>query len=507
MASHLTIVGGPTAGFASRSLNGQSPSNGQGGAEDFFGALLGGATSGDRSAGATDKSSQTTVERLTAWAESGESTGRNADGSDILAAGLDLQPAAQAVAQPGPVVELVDAFAALRARLDAGEAPGDELIQRVEQALEALAEALGLSLDDLSVPGDFAALLDNASEDGLAGTIVQLLTPLAEPLTSSAANDASLDEQVRVLSDKLAALLGALDGDTVSDEALAALGSPRGGQSDAQIEAALARFASAQAEVPTKPELATPSLKLSETALGGKPSETTVQAQGAASTDIDGGGAGSTNDKSSNANGASANRENAPLSRDSGAPVAPASVDASGAPSPSATPAPGESAIRLDAAANSRIVQTGYQTSQQQLNLPQIAFEMARQVTDGNTRFQIRLDPPELGRIDVRLDIDQSGQVRARLTVEKAETLDLMQRDQRALERALQQAGLDSGKTNLEFSLKQNPFAGQQDRQTRDEAIADFSDGDLITDEPAEPAPTVNLYRGALQASGLNIFA
>ena len=55
----------------------------------------------------------------------------------------------------------------------------------------------------------------------------------------------------------------------------------------------------------------------------------------------------------------------------------------------------------------------------------------------------------------------QAGQVNARLTVERAETLDLLQRDQRALERALAQAGLDASKTNLEFSLKQNPFAGQ----------------------------------------------
>src|SRR5690606_4680760 len=140
--------------------------------------------------------------------------------------------------------------------------------------------------------------------------------------------------------------------------------------------------------------------------------------------------------------------------------AAPAAVDASGAPAPSQGAGQSD-AIRLDAAANPRVIQAGYQTSQQQLNLPQIAFELARQMQDGNTRFQIRLDPPELGRIDVRLDIDQSGKVNARLVVEKAETLDLMQRDQRGLERALQQAGLDSAKTNLEFSLKQNPFAGQ----------------------------------------------
>src|SRR5690606_13450920 len=43
------------------------------------------------------------------------------------------------------------------------------------------------------------------------------------------------------------------------------------------------------------------------------------------------------------------------------------------------------------------------------LNMPQIAFEMASQFKSGNSRFQIRLDPPEMGRIDVRMDIDAAG--------------------------------------------------------------------------------------------------
>ena len=127
-----------------------------------------------------------------------------------------------------------------------------------------------------------------------------------------------------------------------------------------------------------------------------------------------------------------------------------------------------------------------------------------RQVNDGNTRFQIRLDPPELGKIDVRLDIDASGQVNARLTVEKAETLDLMQRDQRGLERALQQAGLDGAKTNLEFSLKQNPFNGGQ--QGQDGNGRPFFGDEAVAEEEAPP-PTVNLYRGSLTASGVNIIA
>ncbi|WP_152662671.1 flagellar hook-length control protein FliK [Devosia soli] len=165
------------------------------------------------------------------------------------------------------------------------------------------------------------------------------------------------------------------------------------------------------------------------------------------------------------------------------------------------TPATGDTTLN-----GPRLVQSGYQTSQQQLNLPQLAFEMSRQVQDGNTRFQIRLDPPELGRIDVKLEIDNRGHVHAKLTVEKAETLDLMQRDQRALERALQQAGLDQSKTNLEFSLKQNPFAGDQN-QGSGNGQGGSGGSQAESEEIEAPVPAITLYRGALQASGVNIIA
>jgi flagellar hook-length control protein FliK len=159
---------------------------------------------------------------------------------------------------------------------------------------------------------------------------------------------------------------------------------------------------------------------------------------------------------------------------------------------------------RSDSAAAPRPVAAGYQTSQQQINLPQIAFEMVRQVQQGQSQFQIRLDPPELGRIDVRMDIDQSGAVTARLTVERAETLDLMQRDQRTLERALAQAGLDSSKTTLEFSLRQNTSGGQNQQNeggTGNGPFAGLAEGE---DTVASP-PAITLYRGRLSATGIDL--
>lgn len=93
---------------------------------------------------------------------------------------------------------------------------------------------------------------------------------------------------------------------------------------------------------------------------------------------------------------------------------------------------------------------------------------------NGTNRFEIRLDPEELGRIDVRLDIDRDGGVRARLVVDRVETLALLQRDARTLERAFEQAGLKPSEGGVDLSLRDQP--GQHsnqgrgdDRPTRDE--------------------------------------
>jgi len=89
-----------------------------------------------------------------------------------------------------------------------------------------------------------------------------------------------------------------------------------------------------------------------------------------------------------------------------------------------------------------------------------VAVEIVSRVQDGLRRFEIRLDPPELGRIDVRLDVDKGGNVTSRLTVERAETLDLLRRDAPQLERALQHAGLNT-EGGLQFSLRDQNFANR----------------------------------------------
>jgi flagellar hook-length control protein FliK len=121
---------------------------------------------------------------------------------------------------------------------------------------------------------------------------------------------------------------------------------------------------------------------------------------------------------------------------------APAAAQASpapsaGTPSPQAAPAP---AVPIRVTAD--------------VPLGAVPVEIGLKSLAGVNHFEIRLDPAELGRIEVRLDIDEDGGVKAQLTVDRVETLALLQRDARSLERAFEQAGLKPTDGSVDLSLR-----------------------------------------------------
>lgn len=96
----------------------------------------------------------------------------------------------------------------------------------------------------------------------------------------------------------------------------------------------------------------------------------------------------------------------------------------------------------------------------QNLPLNSMAFQMGKQFSRGNSEFQIRLDPAELGKINVKLTVKQGGNVKAHMVVERNDVFELMQRDARALERALTDAGFDGKNVEIELTLDQNASQG-----------------------------------------------
>lgn len=95
-------------------------------------------------------------------------------------------------------------------------------------------------------------------------------------------------------------------------------------------------------------------------------------------------------------------------------------------------------------------------TAGQAVPMAALAVEINRQAMNGKTQFEIRLDPPELGRLNVRLEVDSNGQTRTHMIVERGETMDMLTTDSRSLERALQQAGLKADPGSVTFELAQD---------------------------------------------------
>ncbi|WP_022727350.1 flagellar hook-length control protein FliK [Fodinicurvata sediminis] len=103
----------------------------------------------------------------------------------------------------------------------------------------------------------------------------------------------------------------------------------------------------------------------------------------------------------------------------------------------------------------------------------QIAMKIHKAVAGGNDRISVQLHPAELGRVDVKMEFGQDGLLRASITAERPETLDMLQRDARALERALSDAGVKTDSGSLNFNTRDT--AGQQ--QAFDQGRSDTASG------------------------------
>lgn len=116
----------------------------------------------------------------------------------------------------------------------------------------------------------------------------------------------------------------------------------------------------------------------------------------------------------------------------------------------------------------------------------QVAVQIQKAAAQGSDRINIQLKPAELGRVEVQMDVAKDGRVTAVISAERSETLDLLQRDSRALQSALNDAGLRTDSDSLSFNLK-----GQNQAQSDGEKTAGQSDGDgTLGDETDGTGPT-----------------
>src|ERR1700692_893532 len=130
-----------------------------------------------------------------------------------------------------------------------------------------------------------------------------------------------------------------------------------------------------------------------------------------------------------------------------------------------------------------------------------LAVAIASRAQAGSNQFDIRLDPPELGRIDVRLDVNRDGQVTSPVTVDRADTLQLLQSQQAQLERALEQAGLKTADNGLQFTLRGQSFAGQNGNRDTPSSPTQL----VIPHADQRAIPPTQIYSRAGLGSGVDI--
>jgi flagellar hook-length control protein FliK len=96
----------------------------------------------------------------------------------------------------------------------------------------------------------------------------------------------------------------------------------------------------------------------------------------------------------------------------------------------------------------------------------QVSHEIVRRFTGQSAQFELRLDPPELGRIEVRLEVGRDHRVTAAIAADSPQALVELARHARELEQSLQAAGLELRENGLSFDLRQRDARKQDDTQS-----------------------------------------
>lgn len=116
----------------------------------------------------------------------------------------------------------------------------------------------------------------------------------------------------------------------------------------------------------------------------------------------------------------------------------------------------------------------------------QVSREIIRRFNGQSTTLELRLDPPELGKVEVRLEVSRDHKVTAVVSAESPAALAELARNARDLQQALQSAGLDLSDKGLSFDLKQQ-------RESRDNTEGGSSRSNSNNDDSTQastPTPS-----------------
>ena len=127
----------------------------------------------------------------------------------------------------------------------------------------------------------------------------------------------------------------------------------------------------------------------------------------------------------------------------------------------------------------------------------QVVLHLRRAVAEGIDRLSVQMKPAALGRVDIQMEVGFDGRVQAVISAERVETLQLLQRDARALTTAFNDAGLQADSGSLSFNLRGQ--SGDQSGNTggmQADGAQDAPSGDDVDADEALIPITVTLGDG-----------
>lgn len=127
----------------------------------------------------------------------------------------------------------------------------------------------------------------------------------------------------------------------------------------------------------------------------------------------------------------------------------------------------------------------------------QVGHEIVRRFDGRTTSFDIRLDPPELGRVDVRLEVSRDQRVTATISADTPQALHQLARHARDLEQTLQSAGLQLSDSGLSFDLRQGNDGRAQNNNDSATPASTSARADASTpDQTPIARPRLESWRG-----------
>ncbi len=91
-----------------------------------------------------------------------------------------------------------------------------------------------------------------------------------------------------------------------------------------------------------------------------------------------------------------------------------------------------------------------------------VANVIAKNAKEGGAQtISLRLDPPDLGKLQIKMKYEKGDPLKVHVVLEKADTAAMFQRDSHALQSALNDAGIQTDGSSLSFELSQDGSAFQ----------------------------------------------